>query len=163
MPKDLLSQQFKFVGRGQHEKLREFNQRINYVLRQMTREFETMPRAVVRRGESGEIISPPEATIISNNNGMIEAAIIGYYAYIPPVEEPREEKPGDTGARKVDAITHPVSNEKEPAITKSGSFEEKKLKTKLKVSDELLQPEEKKLTPDDTQIEEKKPAIKKKE
>ena len=99
MPKDLLSQQFKFVGRGGHEKLREFNQRINYVLRQMTREFEAMPRKV------GELINPPEAEVISNNNGMIEAAIIKYITYIPPEEEPREEKPRDTRERKVEEVT----------------------------------------------------------
>lgn len=121
MPKDLLSQQYKFVGRGNHEKLREFNQRINYILRQMTREFEAMPRSVK---EAGEVINPPEAEIVSNNNGMIEAAIIKYITLVPSEEPPREEKPRDTRERKQEeqkvvegyAVKKPEKKIKDPLI-----------------------------------------------
>lgn len=97
----MISQQFKFVGRGRNEKLKEFNARINYILRQMTRDNDKLPQS---RAREGAVVNPPEATIVIGHDGGIDGAVIKFYAEITE-EEPRlseqeaDNKPADEPAK----------------------------------------------------------------
>ena len=81
----MISQQFKFVGRGRNEQLKEFNARVNYILRQMTRDGDKLPS---NRAREGVVVNPPEATIVIGNDGGIDGAVIKFYTQIDE-QEPR--------------------------------------------------------------------------
>lgn len=111
----MISQQFKFVGRGRHEKLKEFNARINYILRQMTRDSNKLPE---NRAREGTAVNPPEALIITSKQGMIDAAVITFYTNITD-SEPRfkesQEAEKEAEAKAAEELTPDDTEVEAPA------------------------------------------------